>query len=124
MGIGRELYTSPFIWISGNDCNIENRRCYDKFVVQEIGYDEARNISRLVIRNEKSGKVVFDMSKAKVVDEEKFICSSCKNVITPWISAGKTKMSVREIAQNSEKEYGQRLCLDCIRKRYPDGKMA
>ena len=62
------------------------------------------------------------MSNAKEV--EKFVCSSCGNVITPWISAGKTKMSVREIAQNSEKEYGQRLCLECIRKRYPDGKMA
>ncbi len=60
------------------------------------------------------------MSKGKTFEEpEKFTCNKCGNTITPWIVSGKTKMSVREIAQNSEKEYGQRLCLDCITKYYP-----
>lgn len=65
----------------------------------------------------------FTMDEKK--QPEKFECGLCHKVITPWIGKdGKTKMSVREIAQNSTKEYGQPLCLDCIRKHYPDGMKA
>ena len=65
----------------------------------------------------------FTMDEKK--QPEKFECELCHKVITPWIGKdGKTKMSVREIAQNSTKEYGQPLCLDCIRKHYPDGMKA
>lgn len=53
---------------------------------------------------------------SKKPTEIKFVCADCGEVITPWIKDGKTKMSVREIAQNSEKEYGRRLCLGCIKK--------
>lgn len=35
-GIGRELYTSPFIWIPADKCRIDNGKCYDKFTVNEI----------------------------------------------------------------------------------------
>jgi hypothetical protein len=35
-GIGRELYTAPFIWIPADKCRIENGKCYDKFAVKEI----------------------------------------------------------------------------------------
>jgi hypothetical protein len=35
-GIGRELYTAPFIWIPAAKCNIENGKCFDKFVVEKI----------------------------------------------------------------------------------------
>lgn len=46
-----------------------------------------------------------------------FVCSDCGEVIKPWILPdGKTRMSVREIAQSSEKEFGRRLCLGCIKK--------
>lgn len=45
-----------------------------------------------------------------------FRCTDCGNVISPWTKGTITVMSVREIAQNSEKEYGRRLCLNCIAK--------
>lgn len=35
-GIGRELYTAPFIWIPAAKCNIQNGKCFDKFVVEKI----------------------------------------------------------------------------------------
>lgn len=35
-GIGRELYTAPFIWIPSKLCNIEKGKCYDKFSVEKI----------------------------------------------------------------------------------------
>ena len=55
-GIGRELYTSPFIWINWAGFNK-----YDKFTVEKIAYD-ADGISGLSIRNGE-GKRVFVWQK-------------------------------------------------------------
>lgn len=57
-GIGRELYTAPFIWVKAADCNIVNGKCYDKFAVEKIKIDNKR-ITGLAIRNETNGKRVF-----------------------------------------------------------------
>jgi hypothetical protein len=46
-GIGRELYTAPFVRI--NYTEEEKRGAFVKFKVADIDYDEKRNISRLVI---------------------------------------------------------------------------
>jgi len=61
-GIGRELYTAPFIWINGKDCNIVDRngkpQCYDRFTVHGIGYTDGV-ITGLEIKNQKTGKICF-----------------------------------------------------------------
>ena len=62
-GIGRELYTAPFIWIPANKCNIVKNKygkssCYDNFTVTGIDYLEG-NICFLTVRNEKTGKECF-----------------------------------------------------------------
>lgn len=61
-GIGRELYTAPFIWIKAEDTEIKNSNnkfsCSDNFSIERIAYDEAKNITGLAIRNKK-GKRVF-----------------------------------------------------------------
>ena len=48
VGIGRELYSAPFIWVSAQKCNIQRRNdkliCYDKFSVSEISYSKDREI--------------------------------------------------------------------------------
>ena len=49
-GIGRELYTAPFIWIPAKKCNISNGKCYDKFVVEKI-IIENKQITALAIWN-------------------------------------------------------------------------
>jgi ribosomal protein L34E len=63
-GIGRELYTAPFIWIKPPNCEIKNDggkyRCNDKFEVAEIGYNDHREINRLVIVNAKTKAPVFE----------------------------------------------------------------
>ena len=69
-GIGRELYSAPFIWISAEDANIKQggngkMQCYDKFVVEQILYDENRNIVALSIRNTTMKKRVFLMDNRK-----------------------------------------------------------
>ena len=48
LGIGRELYTAPFIWISDNKANKSSWR-YKKFKVKSIDYDDKGNISQLII---------------------------------------------------------------------------
>jgi len=73
-GIGRELYTAPFIWIT--DANITtnksgNPACYDKFVVRHIEYNADREIVGLSIINEKSGKVVYNMNSFVPKNEPK-----------------------------------------------------
>ena len=49
-GIGRELYTAPFIWIPADKCNINNGKCYDKFIVEKIAIENKR-ITGLAIYN-------------------------------------------------------------------------
>ena len=64
-GIGRELYSAPFIWIGKDQCNIEadgtKYRCYDRFEVEEIRYDEKERICALKIAKVKgrSRQIVF-----------------------------------------------------------------
>ena len=63
-GIGRELYTAPFIWIFPDKCNLIEKdgkwTCYDRFEVREIGYDAAQRICRLVIGNQKTHEIVYE----------------------------------------------------------------
>ncbi len=49
-GIGIELYTAPFIFISKTNCNIVNNKCYDKFLVEKI-IIENKSITALAIKN-------------------------------------------------------------------------
>lgn len=69
-GIGRELYSAPFIWISAENAEIKQGgngkfQCYDKFVVEQILYDDSRNIVALSIRNTTKNKRVFLMDNRK-----------------------------------------------------------
>ena len=64
-GIGRELYTSPFIWISKENYTPIQKddkkwSTYDTFRVKQIRYNEDREINGLVIVNVKTNKVVFE----------------------------------------------------------------
>ena len=64
-GIGRELYTAPFIWVNREDYEVipNTDKCKDAFEVKEIGYDENGNINHLVINNAKSHKRVYPKTK-------------------------------------------------------------
>lgn len=69
-GIGRELYSAPFIWIPADGAVIQqgnkgNWQCFDKFIVEQILYDDNRNIVALSIRNATQNKRVFVMDKRK-----------------------------------------------------------
>lgn len=66
-GIGRELYTAPDIWVTADKVDIYEYngkpRCDDKFLVEQILYDDNRNIVALCIKSARTGKRVFLMDK-------------------------------------------------------------
>lgn len=62
-GIGRELYTAPFIWIKPEDCtalkqNGDRWQCYDSFDVEKIVIENKRIVA-ISIKNTKTGKRCF-----------------------------------------------------------------
>ena len=65
-GIGRELYTSPFIWVNASDCNLVDRngkwQCYDTFSVTGMEVSDGRIVA-LEVTNDKTKKVVFTLAK-------------------------------------------------------------
>ena len=74
-GIGRELYTAPFIWISNSDCTIKDGKCFDRFAVQDIQYDNKKIIG-LTIVNTKLNRVVFKMGKKPPADDFSTVLAS------------------------------------------------
>lgn len=60
LGIGRELYSAPQIWIEKGKYRPNDKgNTYDRFSVSEIGYDSDGNINRLAILNNSMRKIVF-----------------------------------------------------------------
>lgn len=62
-GIGRELYTAPFIWVPKDKCNVKQGRngkptCFDKFSVEKIEVVDGR-IAKVSIWNDTTGKRCF-----------------------------------------------------------------
>ena len=64
-GIGRELYTAPFIWVPAS----KGYNKYEKFKVKEIGYNENREIDLLLIVDSK-GQEAFRMGSKKSANKE------------------------------------------------------
>lgn len=67
-GIGRELYTAPFIWVDAKDCNLTQSngkwQCFDTFSVNHMEVKDGR-ITELQIINEKTRKIVFSRGSKK-----------------------------------------------------------
>ncbi len=82
-GIGRELYTAPFIWISAENVSIKPKgdryTTSEHFLVRAIDYNEEREISYLMIVNGK-GKKVFEMGKPRKADGKKPVPASNEDI--------------------------------------------
>lgn len=73
-GVGRELYTAPFIWIPSNKCEIKDSgrkdsrgkavlTCTDRFSVRNISYSSKRAISSLEIWNDTRNEEAYAYGK-------------------------------------------------------------
>lgn len=74
-GIGRELYTAPFIWVSAEHCTALSEsngkvKCFDSFEVQKIIIENKRIVA-LAIRNAKTGKNCFVWQDPKWAAKQK-----------------------------------------------------
>lgn len=87
VGVGRELYTAPFIWIPAAKAKVQKKE--DKYVVNEhfavsyIAYDSNREIVALVIKDSK-GNVVYSMqqdSQAKEATVQESALSDAERVL-------------------------------------------
>lgn len=62
-GIGRELYSAPFIWVPASKVQVQKKNdryyCNENFHVAVITYSEEREITGLSITNDR-GAVIFD----------------------------------------------------------------
>ena len=124
-GIGTELYSSPFIWIPRDlllkyeQVGEKKWRVGDTFRVKKIEYNEAQDISDLVIVNQ-VGDVVFPTKKSFAPKEPQAslaktpapkptgtianLCIDCGSAVT---------MAEKSY---SEKNYGYCLCRNCQKK--------
>lgn len=102
-GIGRELYTAPFIWISSGKCAIKRAtkngkevyECNDRFRVAEIEYADSK-ITHLVIENVTMGVKVFlwdrvgTSPKPATADDEPWDAHTAKRAVG--------KMTAKQVA--------------------------
>ena len=111
-GIGRELYTSPFIWVGADKCNLDNGKCYDKFVVSRIDIEDKRIIG-LEIFNDTRKSVAYTFGTAKGNETkaapkeapQEFVCHDCGKPVDPSMAA------------RTQKAFNVVLCKDCGLKR-------
>ena len=100
-GIGRELYTAPFIWISSDVATIkqygQKYNCNDKFSVKKIEYNDNREIIALEIVNQKN-KVVYTFgTKTPIVMQKNDDTEEKKEQINKLSSNGVSVQCQREI---------------------------
>lgn len=73
-GIGRELYSAPFIWVPANKVDIREKDgrfvCNDRFRVGSISYSSNREITGLEIMN-KAGALVYSFSAGAAVQGDR-----------------------------------------------------
>ena len=116
VGIGRELYTAPFIWISNKKCKIEKSFdkyvCKDSFKVSHIAYNKDREITELNIVNQEDAIVYEYREKARkpVVEQVQYI--TIENLDQLNAELDRTGVSIEAVLNR----YG----LDAVHKMTPE----
>jgi hypothetical protein len=114
LGIGRELYTAPFIWITPDKVNITEKdgryTTTDRFAVESIGYSDDGNINKIVIINTKKGIVAYQWEKNDTILSEKIKAKDVKALQAKITQKGvKTESVCKRYSVNdiSELTFGQ-----------------
>lgn len=129
IGIGRELYTAPFIWIGADKFKLTQKNnkyiTYDKFAVSSIEIQNRAGtwtnsvITNLEIVNERTGVTVYKMraNGQKLAENEpkakanEIICRNCKKPIQGTVGKNGVSYSPREIYNMTKG-----LCTDCYKQ--------
>ena len=124
VGIGRELYTAPFIWVNLQKGEVEtkNGKSYMephlRFRVKSIGYNDKREINLLEIEDN-NHKVRYSLGKQTVNNSSKSNIQNIQSKESKNTSNGKLKCEkcgtniAENVAQYSKSKFGHLLCRDC-----------
>lgn len=121
-GIGRELYSAPFIWIPSGKANIKvneksgKPQCFDDFEVAEIGYDASDRINRLVLVL--NGNPVFEWGDGlyNPPKDPGIICECCGKPIRSAKKRNGEVWYAADIAEYTRIGYGRPMCVSCAKK--------
>ena len=117
-GIGRELYSAPFVWVPAEKCrklkqdNKGRWVCNDNFVVAYISYDEQERIQALVITS--GGTSVYELGSNRPA-EKKFYCADCGAELVD-VALKTNTYTAEQWAAGTEREFGRPLCRMCRNK--------
>lgn len=82
-GIGRELYTAPFIWVNTTDDELDSKgNVKTRFIVKEIDYNDNREINHLVIVDSKGNPRYTYGKKAKAETPEPTLAEAIAEMYT------------------------------------------
>ncbi len=119
-GLGRELYTAPFIWVPAGKADIQKRgkegeqKYYtnDRFSVHSISYNEERVIDSIIIINSR-GQTAYSMDTRKNNGTKKI--SSAKKEME---KATGDMIGTNEMAEFEKELERTGVALDTVLKRY------
>lgn len=102
-GIGRELYTSPFIWIGTNFCTIKEGKCYDRFEVVHIKI-ENKQITELKIVNTNTGVECFNWKldrskKSKYIEDYQITKNEAESLLAYMKEKGLADITIKDTLQ-------------------------
>lgn len=116
-GLGRELYSAPFVFVPAGKCNIKSSerggktvyQCFDDFEVLDIAYDDERiSYLRIGLKN----ATVFEWGDPQQ-DETAVYCADCGRPIRDGKKNDGSVWKAADIAAYTKRGYGRTLCVEC-----------
>lgn len=119
-GIGRELYTAPFIWIDASNVDLSDyngkKTTKDRFSVADITIEDGK-ITGLIIRNDTKRKIVYEYPKVKTPKEQptdlinpleaKTIKESCEELHISVKDTFLDKLKIDKVEQMTKQDYNR-----------------
>ena len=113
-GIGRELYTAPFIWVTPPAVEIKDKKTYDRFSVREMAVQNGR-ITHLVIWNETKNCQAYPKKQASTPVTQSTATPICEDCKAPITAHG--DRTAQQMAAASKAKFGRVLCVGCANGR-------
>lgn len=124
-GIGRELYTAPFIWITPDKFKTSQTNgkptTYDRFKVTAIDYKDG-NISYLEIANTNSKKIVYTFGK-RTGQAQKLSEAKAENPTQKGEKPSEAAQNTVDLNQKITKKQALTLRMICQHHEMPEDKV-
>lgn len=115
-GIGRELYTAPFIWVKSDQYTVSDRNgkptTYDRFKCSYMRVEDGKIVA-LNIENTKTHRTVYVFGDVLPSQDNDPICDQCGAKIEAMTGKNSRYYPVGSVVEASIKNYGKVLCAKC-----------